>query len=207
MAVVYVKQVAEGVMLGLWHFDESPKELAQMHPALSDMYVDLAARYRHETRIMERLAIHALLMRMEGLSAADELPIIGHEESGKPLLHDGRFLSVSHTKGMAALMLSDNHPVGVDIEYVSDRVGRIAHMVLRDDEVAVSVRQQLVVWCAKEAAYKLFSSDRLAFAEMKVHPFEMDDSGTLCLTNLKRQSAISLYYQFEGDYVLVYTSL
>ena len=206
MAVVDVKQVAEKVKLGLWHFEESPSELARRHPGLQRLYDDLATRYRHEGRIIERMAVHALLMEMDGLTAADALPLIDHDEAGKPLLRDGRCLSVSHTKGYAALMLSDNRPVGVDIEYVSDRVGKIAHMFLRDDEQAPSSREQLVVWCAKEAAFKLFSADKLTFHEMRVEPFCLSALGKVSLTNLQRQSTISLYYQFERDYVLVYTA-
>lgn len=207
MAVVYVKQVAEKVRLGLWRFEESPKELAQRHPDLLRLYDDLATRFRHEGRIIERMATHALLMEMDEMTTADALPLIDHDEAGKPLLRDGRCLSVSHTKGYAALMLSENRPVGVDIEFVSDRVGKIAHMFLRDDEQAASTREQLVVWCAKEAAYKLFSADKLAFHEMRVEPFCLSSLGKVSLTNLKRQTTITLSYQFEQDYVLVYTTL
>ncbi len=206
MAVVSVKEVADGVRLGLWRFDESPGELASLHPDLKALYDELHTRYRHEGRIIERMAVHALLMAMDGLSPSRRLPVIGHDEAGKPLLDDGRYLSVSHTKGYAALMLSDNHPVGVDIEYVSDRVGKIAHMFLRDDERFSSINGQLVVWCAKEAAYKLFSADKLTFSEMKVEPFDLSACGKVMLTNIKRQVSIPLSYQINQDYVLVYAS-
>ena len=211
MPVVSVEQLADGSQLGLWRFDETPQSLAEMHPSLKVLYDQLKTTYRSEARITEKMAVQALLMKMDGRSSDEMLPIVQHHESGKPFLDDGRYISISHTKGYAALMLSNDHPVGIDIEYRSNRVAKIAHMFLRDDETPSSVDEQLLVWCAKEAAYKLFSADKLTFQQMKVAlpssqtPNHCPNSQTLHLTNLLRRQTVNLNYRIEKEYVLVYT--
>ena len=96
---------------------------------------------------------------------------ITHNEAGKPLFR-GYHISVSHTKGYAALILSKNQEVAVDIEYFSDRVERIASKFLRKDEKAEDLDAKLVHWCAKETVFKLFSEEKLMFEDMRVKPFD-----------------------------------
>lgn len=82
---------------------------------------------------------------------------------------------------MAAVILRENDennisslsPVAIDIEYISDRVSRIISRFLRPDEEASTLFQQLVCWCAKETAYKFFSSQHLEFLDMRILPFEL----------------------------------
>lgn len=206
MPVVSVEQLADGSTLGLWRFDEEPQTLAELHPSLKMLYDRWKTMYRSTIRIIEKLAAHALLMKIDGLSPDEMLPVIQHQASGCPYLDDGRYISISHTKGYVALMLSEDHPVGVDIEYRSDRVAKIAHMFLRDDETTDDIDEQLIIWCAKEAAYKLFSSDKLTFQQMKVEREGRPSDHILQLTNLLRQQSVNLNYRFENDYVLVYSS-
>lgn len=52
-------------------------------------------------------------------------PIISHNSDGKPFI-EGYNISISHTKGYVAIIISRFFEVGVDIEYPADRVLRIA---------------------------------------------------------------------------------
>ena len=88
-------------------------------------------------------------------------PLVEHNEDGKPMI-EGYHISISHTLGYVAVILSRDYEVGVDIEYVSDRVNRISSRFLRDDEVFPGTTDKLIAWCAKETMYKLFSSEHLA---------------------------------------------
>jgi phosphopantetheinyl transferase (holo-ACP synthase) len=110
-------------------------------------------------------------------------------------------ISVSHTRGYAALLLSDDCRVGVDIEYRSDRVERIASRFIRPDERAETTDEKLLLWSAKEAVYKLFSEDRLGFFDMRA--LSIGD-GYLTMWVAKKRIAVSVCYEFTDDYVLTY---
>ncbi|MCR4957279.1 MAG: 4'-phosphopantetheinyl transferase superfamily protein [Prevotella sp.] len=110
-------------------------------------------------------------------------------------------LSISHTHGYAALLLSDDCRVGVDIEYRSDRVERIASRFIRPDEKAETTDEKLLLWSAKEAVYKLFSEDRLGFFDMRA--LSIGD-GYLTMWVEKKRIAVSVCYEFTDDYVLTY---
>ena len=125
-------------------------------------------------RQCERQAVLALLQMMLGVKTV----VIEHKADGMPLL-EGWHVSISHTKGFAAVLLSKRFNVGVDIEYNSIRVSKIATRFLSEDEFVSDVSQQLVFWTAKESVFKLFSEDRLTFGNMVVSakgPIVLSDS-------------------------------
>lgn len=148
------------------------------------------------SRQRERSAVDGLLRKLLGDAS------LQHDEAGKPLL-EGYHISISHTVrrqgGYVAIMLSKSHEVGIDIEYVSDRIMRIAERFLRKDEKPVTVADHLVCWCAKEAVYKLFSSDDLTYQQMRV------DVPMSTVENLKRNITVDITPVVNDNFVLVYT--
>ena len=176
MAVVNIREVYPGVSLGLWQMDESPEQLFDLYPHLLPYRSSLDDKYKNDGRKLEFLAIRALMYEMLRVNGASKglLSHAGdftHNGQGKPLFR-GYHVSISHTKGYAALILSKKSEVAVDIEYMSDRVERIASKFLRKDERADSLDSKLVHWCAKETVFKLFSEENLLFEEMRVKPFD-----------------------------------
>ena len=125
------------------------------------------------------------------------VPVINHNEDGKPNI-EGYHISISHTIGYVAIILSTDFEVGIDIEYVSDRVSRITSRYLRSDESFTDLRSLLIAWCAKETLYKLFSEEHLALQEMKVN-FALDH-----VTNLRSNIDIKFVSEVTHDYVLTY---
>ncbi len=191
MPLQRVDEVAPGVQLGLWHITERVEELPRPRVA------DLSAY--HGGRLLEKMVTYALLQQMTG---HDDW-VIGHETSGKPLL-DRMHISVSHTKGWAALLLSAEHEVAVDIEYASMRVSRVAKRFMRADERSDDWRTQLICWSAKETTYKFFADDHLAFSDMRMSPLGTADQGVLTVENLLRQQALPIHYDLTPDYVLTW---
>ena len=138
-------------------------------------------------------------------SGADNTVEIKHEESGKPLL-DGWHISISHTKGYVAVMLSKTREVGVDIEYVSERIKRIADRFLRPDEHAECISDLLIHWCAKETVYKLYSEQDLTFQQMKI--VDLDTNKDYFFVESESTSGIAAttktFYRVNAEYVLTY---
>ncbi len=175
-----IEHIADDVLLGLWQID-----------------VDNALSPRKN----EQRAVQQLLTAMTGDDA-----VITHEESGKPVL-EGWHISISHTKGYAAVLLSKSHEVGIDIEYVSERVKRIADRFLRPDEQAENTTDLLLHWCAKEAIYKLYSELDLTFQQMKIVDLQ-PQSDFFHVENESENELVSVtkvFYRIHQDYILTYT--
>lgn len=209
MAVVNIREVYPGVSLGLWQMDESPEQLFNLYPHLLPYRSSLDDKYKNDGRKLEFLAIRALMYEMLRVNGASKglLSHAGdftHNGQGKPLFR-GYHVSISHTKGYAALILSKKSEVAVDIEYMSDRVERIASKFLRKDERADSLDSKLVHWCAKETVFKLFSEENLLFEEMRVKPFDTMSDWACDVENLKSVKTARVDFELAMDFVLTYS--
>lgn len=209
MAVVNIREVYPGVSLGLWQMDESPEQLFDQYPHLLPYRSSLDDKYKNDGRKLEFLAIRALMYEMLRVNGASKglLSHAGdftHNEQGKPLFR-GYHVSISHTKGYAALILSKKSEVAVDIEYMSDRVERIASKFLRIDERADSLDAKLVHWCAKETVFKLFSEENLLFEDMRVKPFDTMADWACDVENLKSGKTARVDFELAMDFVLTYS--
>ncbi len=198
MPLLSISQVSPKCRLAIWRVTEIPEDLVDAYPQLDMAFRDVSSRFRSLRRRQEYLAVRALLIEM----SAGQLPAVRYDDNGRPWLDDGRRVSFSHTDGYAGVMMSDCEEVGLDIEYRSDRVAKVAHMFLRDDEPASTVEAMLVMWSAKEAVYKLFSPQCLAFHEMRIHPFVPQAEGKLTVENLKSNVTVVVDYCLTDDYVL-----
>ena len=63
-------------------------------------------------RQAEKDGVYCVLTEMLGYE-----PLIEHNEDGKPMI-EGYHISISHTLGYVAVILSRDYELGVDIEYV-----------------------------------------------------------------------------------------
>lgn len=174
--LVSLEDIAGDVRLGLWSFSKAE--------GLS-------------VRDCERKAVNSLLAAMLNSSNFK----IEHTASGKPTIK-GYNISISHTCGYVAVILSSKCQVGVDIEYQSERVDRIASRFMRTDEVADTTVKRLINWCAKETVYKLFSEENLTYQQMHVI---IDSNSYAFVNNLKSNTSVLVYYRITSGYVLTYS--
>ena len=144
-------------------------------------------------RQAEKDGVQRVLTEMLGYQ-----PLVGHNEAGKPII-EGYHVSISHTLGYVAVILSCEYEVGIDIEYISDRVSRISSRFLRVDEEFTNITDKLIAWCAKETMYKLFSSEHLALKDIKVDP------QLRLVTNLNRNVVLEFKCECTSKYILTYT--
>lgn len=207
MALINVREVYPGVSLGLWQMDETVEELFESYSFVR-CYQKVLEQFKSDARKLEFLSVHVLLRQMLSMAGCTEAQIlevggIRHNHAGKPLLN-GYHVSVSHTKGYVALMLSKTKDVAVDIEYYSNRVQRIATKFLRKNEKAVDLDSLLIHWCSKETVYKLFSGDQLKYAEMRVRPFDVMADWVCEVENLKSHQRVNVDFELTMEFVLTY---
>ena len=164
---------------------------------------------RSERRSVEQRAVELILSELLGESA----PRRGYDPLGRPILLDypDRSLSVSHTEGHAAVLLTpsaDGTP-GVDIETYRPQLYEVASRYLHPDEwgrvLATSPLTELqlrsLLWSAKETAYKVFNppgASLLSFTATGLRPAE------LILAYPQGSTQLRLGYQLRPDYLFTY---
>ena len=198
MPFLSTDHLAKDVSLGLWLLNEEEDFFFKSYPCLHDLK-DKMTTIGSKQRRLEKLATRVLLFEMTNNPDL----YFNHNDSGKPLV-EGYHVSVSHTKGMVALMLSKTREVAVDVEYESDRVGRIAHKFVNADETMPSNAHLLLAWCAKEAIFKYFSADNLLSSEIYLQPFKVEKCGAIVAKNTKRDISVTAHYSMIKGFVLVY---
>lgn len=177
-----------------------PQNLLKISPAQNVLiclsHLDLPSSGRRQ-RDVEDAAVMRMLNHLLGSDVT-----VAHNSDGKPII-EGFELSISHTRGLAAVMLAKGHKVGIDVEYDSPRVGKIASRFLRNDENAPTIRLQLLHWCAKEAVFKLFSESNLAYQQMRVNSVD-DDTMEVWAEGC---GTVTCHYKFQNGFCLVYVWL
>jgi 4'-phosphopantetheinyl transferase len=108
-----------------------------------------------------------------------------YDEFGKPHLHDGKHISITHSHQFSAIILSDE-VVGIDIELQREKIIRIADKFadtefsfLKPEQKEEYIRKLTVIWGAKEAIFKIRNEKGISFKDhIKVNTFEMNDALT-----------------------------
>lgn len=191
--------------LGIWKIEES----------FDDLYSGLENKEQYEaflekttslTRKVEWIAIRRLLKEMLGYEAE-----INYRTNGAPVLQNAPFhISISHTKGFAAVLLHKSKKIGVDIEHYSNRITKIAHKFINPDEEYISAEKKiphlLLHWSAKESLFKILETEQLVFStNLIVKPFEITtDCGKFSIefrTN-EKTTLFSVDYKIEKTFVL-----
>lgn len=202
MSLMFIEKVAPGVELGAWSMDESVEDLFSCNAVSVSLRKEIDV-VRSAQRRLEMASVHALVYHIFGKDMQ-----IRHDGDGKPCLCNGFNIGISHTKGCAAVIVSEDKEVAVDVEYMDERVERVVGRLLRDDEKAVTLFEKILHWCAKETLYKLYSADHLALSEMRLLSIYGDDgNGVITAENLRRNTSLRLKYKVVNGFVIVYAAL
>lgn len=139
---------------------------------------------------------------------------IENDEHGKPqLINSDLNISISHTKSFVGILFGSEHSVALDMEYLSDRVNRIASRFLSEKELEgiSSINKELHLyqhWCAKECLIKMYGKkDVHLIEELKIHPFQITDnhfSGEVCRNDFAE--SFTFYHKQFGSHLLVYST-
>lgn len=200
---VYLLQECSDYTLGVWKMDEDESALLEKS-GLSQMPTHV-----HHVRRQEYLAVRAMASAL-GIPAMD----IAYKPSGKPYLsNSGPTISISHTKGYVAVLLSKHELAGVDVEHASDRVRRIRKKFMHPlEELALSnvchpadeTLGLLLHWCAKEAMFKAVPEDGVDFVqELRIDQFSSPQaSGCFKGCFLRKDQSFQIDYLIRPDFVL-----
>lgn len=192
---------------GIWKMDESLDELLALLPERS-IYEQAMQRFTAVHRKQEWLSVRVLLYLLLG-----EAKEIQYEPSGKPYLNDrSSFISISHTKGYVSVILSPVAEVGIDIEQYGQRIHKVAHKFMREDEEANLYKDEstwalLLHWSAKEVMFKCMDIAEVDFCEhLHIPPFRVKEQGTFNAQEYRteQQRHFLIHYQIHPDFVLTW---
>jgi phosphopantetheinyl transferase len=108
-------------ILGVWKIEEDLNTLLELVTLDNDEKKKYKG-FSSSSRKLEFLSVRALLSELIGREAK-----IVYNKNNKPFLNDGsRFISISHSHKLTAILLSTNEKVGIDLEYMSSNIAAFA---------------------------------------------------------------------------------
>ena len=194
---------------GIWKTDESESELLSVFPIEDrNRYIIQSQTFKSESRRLEWLAVRALLFQLLG-----ETKVIAYQENGKPYLADrSANISISHTKGYVAVIVSKDREVGIDIEQYGERVRRITHKFVREDECingreGMSTQSLLLIWSAKEVMFKCIDTQEIDFREHLYVRLPSDNIPSMYAREFRSFSQLefNIDYFLHSDFVMTWT--
>jgi len=140
---------------------------------------------------------------------------VTYHENGKPEINHGeKSISISHCKDLVSIFIGENGcSVGLDCESVTSRILKIKHKFASTIELSQIKAKELenltLLWCAKEALFKLYAKGHIDFIEhLMVNDFDFScEGGTFTGTILKEQTNhYIMHYKHIQNSLLVWVS-
>ncbi|MFV0566448.1 MAG: 4'-phosphopantetheinyl transferase family protein [Flavobacteriaceae bacterium] len=147
------------------------------------------------------LSVRRLLMEL-GYTDFD----LYYDENGKPHLEDGKQISITHSFGFSAVIVS-TAVIGIDIEKQRSKIGVIAHKFIDYETLYLNedapnyVGQLTVIWCVKESLYKLFATPGLSFKQncLVIPPSDADNQTVAWVDYYEKKHRYNIQFlEFEG---------
>ncbi len=169
----------------IWKIEESVEELlAQLDPLFAQEVhmASIMALERMRQSVAVRLALEQLLKHL-----GVPLSPLARQVRGRPILtgSPNLHLSFSHTSYAAAVAVSTAFPIGIDIEQIQPKLGRVQERVLMPQErkhAQGSLERLSIYWCAKEALYKcLGGPSHYTWQQSCLDAFELRLEGTVVM--------------------------
>lgn len=194
---------------GVWEIEESSGTLFSLLKN-GEEYLPQLENIRTEHRRQEWLASRVLLQELLGYPAC-----IAYRADGAPYLPDSPFyISISHTKGYAAVLVQEHPAAGIDIEYRSGRVQKIrSRFMAQEEEESIDKEHEtehlLLHWCAKETLFKMIGQEEVDFRRhLHVCPFPYTAEGRFKVyeTRTAEGAVYALDYLVTSEFALVWSS-
>ncbi len=193
--------ISDDTVLHIWKITETEEELAR-GVQLTDWCSKRVKGMRSELHRKGFLSIRHLMLK-EGYEDKD----LYYDQIGKPHLHDGNHISITHSYIFTGIIISKHHRVGIDIEKQRDKIIRIARKYTTFDTAQGKyseehlIRQLTKIWGAKESLYKICALQGLSFYKNIFIEPEFDQKewfqGEIEFGDFNATFRIS-YLEFEG---------
>lgn len=201
MPLFYQHTINDATKIGVWHVAEAEDFFLKKVP--------LSGSITHWHKRLQHLAGRYLLQE---LFTNFPYHLIAIADTRRPFLPDESYhFSISHCGDYAAVIISTDSRVGVDLEIVSSKVDRVKHKFLNAQELtlfaAADIRTLTLCWCIKEAVFKWYGNGEVDFRR-HIHIIsapEALDSGKVYCRFLKEEIiTLDIDHMFFGDMCLAW---
>ena len=90
-------------------------------------------------------------------------------EDEVPKLTNGTHISISHSHDWVGVAYCDAHPIGMDLEFIQEKVARVYEKYVHEDERELfpnsDLQKATLLWSFKETIFKLMRQPGLLFSE------------------------------------------
>jgi 4'-phosphopantetheinyl transferase len=205
---VFLKtEILPDCLLGVWEITEDFDSLYKM-VNLATVEKTKLDNFKNISRKIEWLSVRALVKNMVGKDTR-----ILYNAENKPFVRGNTHnISISHSNNLTAVLISSDKRVGIDLEYMSGKISKVADKFINDKESITSdpelKKYHLYLhWCAKEAMYKICDKQDINFRDgLTISPFSPGEDGFMngLVVNGNGEERFELEYLHHDNYALVW---
>ena len=136
---------------------------------------------------------------------------ITYDINGKPLLNSKYNISISHSHEIAAIAISDNSKIGLDVQLKEKKIFNIQNKFLNKSEILnigenPSIDTLTMMWTSKESIYKAIGLKGISFSEnIKIDKVtEKDKTGKGYYINGTEKVKFELKFFYLDEYIVCY---
>jgi phosphopantetheinyl transferase len=204
MPIFFQQDIDPSTRLAIWKIEEEESFFLR--------HVPLQREITHPHKRLQHLAGRYLLKYLYPHFPTELIRIA---DTRKPFLEDEAYhFSISHCSDYAAVIVSRDQRVGIDIELPNDKVLRILDKFLHPveksmvtDHIPDTYIIPTVLWSAKEAMFKWWGRGKVDFSEMLRLSGNIEPEGRLLGGSfIKEEKSVSfpLHYQIFSPLVLAW---
>jgi 4'-phosphopantetheinyl transferase len=204
--------ISENNLVAVWHITETVDNLKAQ---LSNQYSEAEKEIRLKgANSLHWLASRCLIQEVfKGSKLRLEKDLNNH-----PTLFVNEIkwnISISHAANMAAIYISKNKQVGIDLESIDPRILRVSQKFMNEQELAFAANPSQIlamtlVWSAKETLYKLYNKKELDFKKhLFISPILLDQPEKYFIGRIEKEPTAlqqKIHYKIYEQIVLTYTS-
>jgi phosphopantetheinyl transferase len=179
------------VTILVWKNTETLEELQMLGKNINTP--NYTSEKRKKEQLTSRLLVHEICKNRK----------IIYNKFGAPELDNGKHISISHSKELVAVILSDKK-TGLDIQKISEKCLLTASKFVSEKNlIKLNKAKATLIWCLKEAIYKWHQKGGIDFIkDITIPEFFAREHGnvTACL----RKKKVNLNYLKINNHYLVY---
>lgn len=190
----------------LWKINEEISDLKQ-HLLLTETSTNRLAKMKSESHMKGFLAVRKLLNKINYTDSD-----LYYDTFGKPLLKNGKNISISHSHEFACIIISDKN-VGIDIELKNEKILKNISLLFNEDfilntkeykENAISLTT--FCWAIKEALFKLIPENDVSFKDnISIQPFQVNENSCIASVEINnKKTSYTIHLETIDNYVLAY---
>ena len=191
---LFYEHVNDGAKIAIWHIAEEKKFYLEKVP--------LQKQITHPHKQLQHLAGRYLLQH---LYKNFPYHLIEIADTRKPFLPNEEYhFSISHCGDYAAVIVSKDHRVGIDIELITLKVEKIKHKFLNKAELSniehstLNTQHLTLLWCCKEAVFKWHGSGGVDFKDdINLQPSTLNADEGIINCEFIKEGRVPLKIQYK----------